>query len=138
VYQVIEMQGYTDDIEDTESFLSEQTAVGAASALKVQAEDLRWELYIHTQIASRKVGATLACPGFLRLKSLWRFSDRSLMLMEHQSQGTLQSVIQGYQKANKPIGDVLVAFFGLQMMRIVSELHRARMLSGRHTTTAHR
>jgi len=132
VYKVMALEAHGGDDDDTEAFLNESTTTGKVMALKTQPEDMRWELYIHTQLEARRVAASMSCQPFAHPSSVYRFHDRSFALMEFCAQGTLHSLIQAYQESNKPLDETVIAFYTLQIMRIVSALHQARTL---HTRT---
>eukprot|EP01087_Luapelamoeba_hula_P005641 TRINITY_DN1568_c1_g1_i1.p1 TRINITY_DN1568_c1_g1~~TRINITY_DN1568_c1_g1_i1.p1 ORF type:complete len:1037 (+),score=218.33 TRINITY_DN1568_c1_g1_i1:44-3154(+) len=96
-------------------------------ALKVQDPPCWWEYYVYNQI-KRRVDQT-QLHSFIKMHSLHVYSDKSLILMDYFP-WSLQDLINEYRKVAKPLDEVLIIYYTIEMLKTLHALHKAQLIHG--------
>ncbi|XP_077592240.1 mitotic checkpoint serine/threonine-protein kinase BUB1-like [Stigmatopora nigra] len=95
--------------------------------LKVQKPANPWEFYINAQL-DRRLGPS-ARRMFGRIRSAHVFTDGSVLVAELHGYGTLLNVVNLYKNlGDKVMPQPLVMYFTVCMLRMLEELHAARLI----------
>lgn len=102
-------------------------------ALKVCKKANEWEFYICNEV-QRRLQAKNLLPDIknsvLNIIAATNYPDGIILLNEFSDLGTLLDVINFYKKQGSTVPEFLIMFFTLEMLHIVSKLHKCRIIHG--------
>ncbi|KYQ90213.1 putative protein serine/threonine kinase [Tieghemostelium lacteum] len=104
-----------------------QTAEGSSSAwqvMKLQDPPSIWEFYISSQIKQKMASDQLL--HYNDIKSLFYFSDRSIMLTDYLENGSIYDLVQ----SKFPVEESLALYNTIEILKVVDGLHQVGIING--------
>lgn len=102
-------------------------------ALKVCKKANEWEFYICNEI-QRRLSKSQFLPDIrdsvMNVISAAKYADGMVLLSDFSDLGTLLDVVNFYKKQNSAIPEVIVMYFTLEILHIVSQLHKCNIIHG--------
>ncbi|KMZ58143.1 putative protein kinase [Zostera marina] len=97
-------------------------------ALKIQCPPFPWEFYMYRQLDQRISGLERSCFGYAHRVHI--YSDRSILVTDYYSHGTLQDIINSYVVIGGSMDEILCIYYTIEMLQMLENLHAVSLIHG--------
>ena len=115
----------SEEVKDDFRHLAEEMNV---FALKIQRPAFPWEYLVSNQLMNRIPASLLS--SICAPKSIHVYRDESYLLMEYCGLGNLEDLVTLNQSQEKAMDERLVAFYTLEVLRIIEGIHSNEVIHG--------